>query len=101
MSALLADHIDKTNFFADPVALRYMALDNSIRAKELGDNCLVIAGMFSGYRGMSDDYYVQIGSGSYYVAANATGSEVFQTLARDFEELKLVLNSIRPTQYLP
>ena len=96
VSVLLANYIDKTDFFSAPFGLRYMDLKRHYNAKELGDDCLVMVGFFSGYRGMSDHYYAEIGSGSYYVAANATGSNIFDTMAREFTELSELLNNIRP-----
>ena len=96
MASLLADHVEKTDFFSEPVALRYMSIKGSMTAKELGDNCLVIAGIFPGFRGMSDNYYVNIGAGSYSAAAAYTGSQIFKALACDFDEYRAVLNRIRP-----
>jgi hypothetical protein len=100
MASLLAEHVEKTDFFSEPVALRYMSIKGSMTAKELGDNCLVIAGIFPGFRGMSDDYYVSIGAGSYGVAATYTGSAIFKSLACDFDEYRAVLNRIRPPSIL-
>jgi len=100
VSVLLADHVERTDFFSQPFGLRYMDLQTSTNAKELGDNCLVLVGVFPGYRGMSSDYYVQIGSGSYGMAASATGSMVFETLARDFDSLRELLNQLSPPTFL-
>lgn len=99
VSVLLADHVERTDFFAKPVGLRYMDLKTSTNAKELGDNCLVIAGIFPGYRGMPTEYYVEIGSGSYGLAANVTGSEIFENLAQEFGVLCEGLQQIRPPRY--
>jgi len=100
VSVLLADHVERTDFFTKPVGLRYMDLQTSTNAKELGDNCLVIAGIFPGLRGMPTDYYIEIGSGSYAAAASVTGSEIFETLAQDFGVLCEGLQQIRPPRYL-
>jgi hypothetical protein len=99
LTYLLASHVERTDFFKDPVALRYMQLSSHHSAKDLGDNCLVIAGIFSGLRGMDDSYYVNIGRGSYHTAAIATGSEILDRLARDFVEYKQFLNQITPPRY--
>jgi hypothetical protein len=99
LTYLLASHVERTDFFQDPVALRYMQLSSHHSAKDLGDNCLVIAGIFSGLRGMDDSYYVNIGRGSYLTAAAATGSEILDRLARDFVEYKHFLNQITPPRY--
>lgn len=100
VSVLLADHVEKTDFFSEPFGLRYMDLKNCYNAKELGDNCLVMAGIFPGFRGMPDRYYIEIGSGSYGVAASVTGSEIFGSLSREFEVLCEGLRHIRPKRYL-
>jgi len=99
-SVLLADHVEKTNFFSEPFGLRYMDLQTSTNAKELGDNCLMISGIFPGYRGMPTDYYVEIGAGSYGMAASATGSEIFSQLAENFDRFRFGLQQIRPPRFL-
>jgi hypothetical protein len=100
VSCLLAEHVEKTNFFSEPFGARYMDLQGSVAAKELADNCLVIVGIFSGYRGMSDSYYENIGISSYSIAATFTGSIVFKSLARDFNYIRLTLNQIQPKTFL-
>lgn len=100
VSVLLADHVEKTNFFSEPFGLRYMDLKNCHNAKELGDNCLVIAGIFPGFRRMPDRYYIEIGSGSYGMAASVTGSVIFRSLSRDFGVFCEGLQQIRPKRYL-
>jgi len=100
VSCLLADHVERTGFFTEPVGLRYMDLQTSTHAKELGDNCLVLVGIFPGYRGMPDDYYIEIGRGSYGMAASVTGSDVFEILARDFDIIRRGLNQLRPPTFL-
>ena len=100
VSSLLADHVEKTHFFSEPFGLRYMDLQTSSAAKELGDNCLIIVGVFPGYRGMSDEYYSGIGAGSYSMAAHHTGSEIFESLAIHFNQVRLVLNQLKPPTFL-
>lgn len=100
MSVLLADHVEKTDFFVEPFGLRYMSLTSSSTAKELGDNCLVIAGIFPGYRCMPNRYYVEIGSGSYSMAANETGSEIFGSLAENFDIFCEGLRQLSPPTFL-
>jgi hypothetical protein len=100
ISVLLAVHVEKTDFFTKPFGLRYMDITTPTSAKELGDSCLVMAGIFPGYRGMPDRYYVEIGSGSYGAAASATGSEIFGSLAENFDELCKGLQQICPPRYL-
>lgn len=101
-SVLLADHVEKTDFFTEPFGLRYMDLRTSTNAKELGDNCLVIAGVFPEYgqsRGLTVEYFSQIGIGSYDTAATVTGSEIFALLAERFDHFRFGLQQIRPRQY--
>lgn len=100
VSCLLADHVEKTGFFSEPVGLRYMDLNTSHSAKELGDNCLVLVGIFPGYRGMPNNYYIEIGRGSYGMAASMTGSEIFDRLSKDFEIIQSGLNQLRPPTFL-
>lgn len=100
VSYLLAAHITRTDFFTEPVALRYMSLNSRLGAKDLGDNCLIIAGIFSGFRNLNDEYYVAIGSDAYRVAASYTGSEIFKNLAVDFGQIKSLLNNIHPPRYI-
>ena len=100
VSVLLAEHVEKTDFFSEPFGMRYMNIQKSYNAKELGDNCLVIAGIFPGYRGMPDNYYVDIGSGSYSAAAHATGSRVFAQLAENFDFIRAGLQEIHPPTFL-
>lgn len=99
VSVMLANYVEKTQFFSEPFGTRYMNIQNSTNAKELGDSCLVLVGFFSGYRGMSDHYYSEIGAGSYYVAANATGSEIFKTMAHDFYDLRELLKGVHPPKF--
>jgi hypothetical protein len=99
-ASLLAAHVDKTNFFSEPFGLRYMDIQTSTNAKELGDNCLVIAGIFPGYRSMPDRYYIEIGVGSYSVAADATGSVMFGMMSDNFETVVDGLRQLSPPTLL-
>jgi len=100
VSVLLADHVEKTDFFVEPFGLRYMSITTTTAAKELGDSCLVMAGIFPGYRGMPESYYIDIGSGSYSAAASATGSEIFGRLAENFDMFSDGLRQISPPIFL-
>jgi hypothetical protein len=100
VSVLLADHVEKTDFFVEPFGLRYMSITTPTSAKELGDNCLVVAGIFPGFRGMSDRYYVEIGSGSYSAAASVTGSKIFDSLAENFDLFRDGLRQISPPKFI-
>lgn len=100
VAAVLADHVERTDFFSKPMGIRYMQIDNTWAAKDLGDNCLVLVGLFPGYRGMNDSYYAQIGAGAYATAASATRSEIFDAMSSNFNNIRFGLNQLRPPTFL-
>ena len=92
LSYLLADHVERTDFWSESVALRYLALEAHHRhsAKDLADNCLVLTGIFPEFgnrRGLNVDYYAEIGAASYGIAADATGSAILAELHVEFYTL--------------
>ena len=61
---LLAEHIDKDNFLPKKsFAESYLTISKSRNAKELGDTCLFVSGVFPAYG--DTDYFVGIGRSSY------------------------------------
>lgn len=97
LSYLLANYIDRPGFWKDPVALRYLELRSSHSAKELGDTCLVITGLFPEYgvrRGLGPEYYTNIGISSYDIAAQATGSEILSRMSTEYVLISEFLNHI-------
>mgnify|MGYP003629222917 CR=1 FL=1 len=60
-----------------------MQLKTSNQAKELGDTCLFVAGVFPSIgerKGLKRRYYQDIGSTSYEMVAGARHPELFNTL---------------------
>ena len=91
-----------TNSFAES----YLELNKSSRldAKELGDTCLFIVGVFPYYKkkfGLNKRYYSDIGSSSYELTAESYNNELFSTLANNFDFLgDFIERSIRSTPHL-
>ena len=86
---LLACHIDRPNFLPqDSFAESFLKINNpKLSAKELGDTCLFLTGVFPSYgkrKGISRSYYQNIGSSSYSAAAEVMNGELFGILATHF-----------------
>jgi len=104
---LLAYHIDRPNFLPEKsFAEAYLKLRHpaSYSAKELGDTCLFITGVFPTYgskHGLNRRYYQDIGSGSYELVAEVMNGELFSTLATHFvfvsDFIEVTVNSSRLT----
>jgi hypothetical protein len=104
---LLASHMEKVNFIPEkPIAIEYLGLTRSAnkKAKELGDTCLFITGVFPYYKqkfGLNKRYYTDIGSSSYHLTAESLNTELFTALANNFEFLgEFIERSIRSTPSL-
>jgi len=104
---LLASHIDKVNFLPEnPIAIEFLSLKRpaTSKAKELGDTCLFITGVFPYYKkkfGLNKRYYSDIGSSSYELTAESYKNELFNTLAKNFDFLgDFIERSIRSTPHL-
>ena len=87
---LLAYHIDRPNFLPEETfAEAYLKLRRpaDYSAKELGDTCLFVTGVFPTYgakHGLNRRYYQDIGSTSYEMVAEVMNGELFNTLATHF-----------------
>ena len=87
---LLAYHIDRPNFLPEKsFAEAYMKLRKpaDYSAKELGDTCLFVTGVFPTYgkkHGLNRRYYQDIGSTSYEMVAEVMNGELFNSLATNF-----------------
>ena len=78
---LLADHLDKPNFLPESTfSESYMRLKNSRNAKELGDTCLFVTGVFPDY-GLDNDYYINFGKSSYNMISHGYNLELFTALS--------------------
>ena len=87
---LLAYHIDRPNFLPEKsFAEAYLKLrrPTDYSAKELGDTCLFVTGVFPAYgskHGINRQYYQSIGSTSYEMVAEVMNGELFNALAKHF-----------------
>lgn len=88
---LLADHVDKRDFLPQTsFAEIYLDLNSSRSAKELGDTCLFVTGVFPEYgkrKGLKRSYYIEIGQGSYQRASTSLNTPLFNELSTHFEFL--------------
>jgi hypothetical protein len=84
---LLSDFVDRDDFPPDSAfAEMFLNLKGKMEAKELGDSCLFITGVFPAYGrkyGLNQRYYQDIGSTSYEMASDMN-VELFPLLARHF-----------------
>jgi hypothetical protein len=89
---LLANYLDRPDFLPErSFAETHLKLKSSRSAKELGDACLFLTGVFPQYGsqyGIDRRYYVGIGSSSYQSAAIALNYEIFQLLGVHFEYVR-------------
>lgn len=87
---LLANYVDKPDFLPDTFATTLLKLKNSSEAKQLGDTCLFVAGVFPNMgerKGLKRRYYQDIGTTSYEMVAEVQNPELFSTLATHFNFL--------------
>lgn len=87
---LLASHIDRPDFLPEKsFAQAYLKLRRpaDYSAKELGDTCLFVTGVFPTFgkkHGLNRRYYQDIGSTSYGMVAEVMNGELFNSLATHF-----------------
>ena len=88
---LLATHVDKTEFLPkDTFAETFLTIKSASEAKQLGDTCLFVAGVFPTIgerKGLKRRYYQDIGSTSYEIVAEAMNPDLFKLLATHFNFL--------------
>lgn len=90
---LLAHHIDRPDFLPESsFAEAYLRLTRpaSMSAKELGDTCLFVTGVFPAYGtkyGLNRRYFQDIGIGSYEMVAEVMHPDLFSQLATHFQFL--------------
>ena len=84
---LLASYVERPKFLPDDsFAERYLSLSKRMDAKQLGDTCLFVSGVFPNLgrrKGLTKSYYVDIGIGSY----STMYGELFEELATHFNFL--------------
>ena len=79
---LLADHLDKSDFLPKKsFAESYLTIHKSRNAKELGDTCLFVSGVFPEYG--DSDYIIRIGRSSYN-QITTLNHELFDSLSKHF-----------------
>ena len=87
---LLAHYLDRPDFLPErSFAEAYLKLRKpyDYSAKELGDACLFVSGVFPTYgskHGIKRSYYQEIGSSSYGLVAEVMHGELFGTLSTHF-----------------
>jgi hypothetical protein len=87
---LLAHHIDRPDYLPEKsFAEAYLKLSRpyDYSAKELGDTCLFVTGVFPTYgrkHGLSRRYFQDIGIGSYEMVAGVMNQDLFIELATHF-----------------
>ena len=103
---LLASYVDKPNFLPDTFATAFLTIKSPREAKELGDTCLFVAGVFPTIgerKGLNRKYYQDIGSSSYEIVAECQNPELFNTLSKHFDFLsnfiEVAVNSSKIIQH--
>jgi hypothetical protein len=95
---LLADHVDRPHWQPKPsFAETYLQLNNSREAKQLGDACLFMCGVFPEHgqrHGLNIAYYANMGKSSYHRASRDLRKDLFEQLADNF---MIVSQMIRAT----
>ena len=87
---LLSSFVDKTEYLPESsFAEAYLKLQRpaTLSAKELGDTCLFVSGVFPAYgkkHGINRRYYQDIGIGSYELMSEYIHKDLFTELARHF-----------------
>ena len=91
---LLAEHIDRPDFIPETTfAEAYLKLERPYtqNAKQLGDTCLFVTGVFPTYgkrKGLSVTYYTNIGKSSYSMASEYLNIDLFENLSKHFDLLR-------------
>lgn len=94
---LLATHMEKPDFLPNHSFTKaYLSIDkhSSSGAKQLGDTCLFVTGVFPNYgqhKGIDISYYTNIGKGSYAAAARVLNVSLFEALSKHFDVLRTVI----------
>lgn len=105
---LLLRFMNKSELYESSLALdflRALQTHNSLRSmflRDVGDKCLIISGLYPGFtvkRGLSEDYFKNLGINAYYHAAKNQESpklaELYTLVYSNFTELQLILANLR------
>ena len=105
---LLASYIDRPNFLPEETfAQAYLKLSRlgNYSAKELGDTCLFVTGVFPAYgskHGINRKYYQDIGSSSYEIVSEVLNPDLFVPLSKHFafvsDFIEITLHSSKDVQ---
>ena len=105
---LLASHLDRPDFLPQSTfAEAYLKLERPYtqNAKQLGDTCLFVTGVFPTYgsnKGLNVKYYSNIGKSSYSMASEYLNLGLFENLSihfdllRDFIDISINKQNIHP-----
>ena len=86
--ALLAVHVDRTDFLPrSTFAQALYNISNARTAKELGDTCLFVTGVFPGY-GVNRRYYSDIGKTAY----SSIELDLFRDITRAFDSIQTLIH---------
>ena len=92
---LLASRTKQQHFLPKTTfAETFLSLETKKQAKDLGDTCLFVTGVFPEY-GISIDYYSTIGKNSYRQVATCYNPELFDTLSNHFDYVRFFINCIK------
>jgi hypothetical protein len=85
--ALLAVHVDRADFLPRTTfAQALYNISNARTAKELGDTCLFVTGVFPSY-GVNRQYYSDIGRTAY----STIELELFRDIAHSFDTIQTLI----------
>lgn len=86
--ALLAVHVDRTDFLPKATfAEALYNISNARTAKELGDTCLFVTGVFPSY-GVNRRYYTDIGKTAY----SSIELELFRDITHSFDAIQTLIH---------
>lgn len=97
---LLAHFVDRPDYIPEKsFAETYLSLERPVgmSAKELGDTCLFVTGVFPSYgkrHGIDRRYYQDIGKGSYEMVAEVMHPDLFTQLAVHFHFLSDFIDAV-------
>jgi len=89
---LLSSYVEKPDFLPKTsFAEQYLTNKNLYTAKELGDTCLFVTGVFPAYgknKGLDIDYFSNIGKSSYSSIQQVLNVELFTELSLRFDYIR-------------
>lgn len=104
---LLSNYVDKPDFLPETsFAAEFSKLDkfSSLSAKQLGDTCLFLSGLFPLYGrkyGLNKTYYKDIGKSSYDLASKLLNEQLFSVLAWQFDFIASYIHLATKPNILP